>query len=254
MERPGGVGGSLVEAAAGPVSAVVVFGIAWLRLAPWRCRQQAPRQVGVRRLYTYLVALVAVAVLAVGVGGLLWVLADALTSAPGTAPVDWWRDRVAQFATLTLVGLPVWVVYWRPGVPVEADEARSLCAAAVRVPGADRERPGAAVSARPMRRIGVLTLVLGAAPSASLVSNLAHDVAIAIVAGLLVAHHALTLRADARTRAATATRRSRTGRGGLARARAGCLGRLRARWSGAAKNRRLEVEVLSEAPRSPERI
>jgi Domain of unknown function (DUF5671) len=247
VERPGGVGGSLLEAAAGPVSVVVVFGIAWLglRLA---VREQAQADVRVRRVYTYLVALVSVAVLAVGVGGLLWVLADALTSAPGTSTSDWWRDRVAQFATLTLVSLPVWVAYWRPGVPVAADEAGSLSRRiyaylVLIVSGLVLLYSAVDAAYR------VLTLLLGATPSASLMSNLAHDLALAIVAGLLVAHHALTVRADARA-SAVASKEDAEAIEVVWRVRAPDASRLQ-RFERELKKNGVEVEVISEA-RSPE--
>src|SRR6185503_12538420 len=44
----------------------------------------------------------------------------------------------------------------------------------------------------------LLTLVLGAPATATLASDLAHDAADALVAGVLVGYHALVLRADAR--------------------------------------------------------
>src|SRR6202011_2342905 len=44
-------------------------------------QSEALRQAGVGRLYTYLVALVALGVLATGVAGLLWTLGDVVFSA-----------------------------------------------------------------------------------------------------------------------------------------------------------------------------
>ena len=85
---------------------------------------EAPRQAGIRRLYTYVIALVALGVLTSGVAGLLWTLCDVLF-APGAATGDFWRERVALFATLVIVGLPVWLLHWRPSAG-SVDEARSL--------------------------------------------------------------------------------------------------------------------------------
>jgi hypothetical protein len=62
---PAGVGGSLVQAAAGPVSVAIVYGIGWWYqrsvIARLARELEVPRQVGVRRIYEYLTALVALA-------------------------------------------------------------------------------------------------------------------------------------------------------------------------------------------------
>ena len=198
IERPGGVGGSLLQAAAGPVSIVVVHGCAWLytRAALRQHALETPRQAGVRRLYTYLVALISLLMLVVGVAGLLWVVADALTSAPGTAGADWWRDRVAAFVTLTVVGLPVWLLHWRPTAATTSDELTAfsrrlyvyltLIAASLTLLGS------AALAA-----YRLLTLVLGARPEPSLSSELAHDLANALVAGVVIGYHWQALRGPA---------------------------------------------------------
>jgi hypothetical protein len=204
VDRPGGVGGSIWLAAAGPVSGVLVYSAAWFVAARGAraIETEAPRQIGTRRLYTYLVTLVALVALAVGIAGLLWVVGDALTGAPGTATGDWWRDKVALFVTLTIVGLPLWVVHWKPPESVDADEARSLSrrlylylvliAASLTLLFSV-----AAVAYR------LLTILLGAPANASLASELAHNLADAIVAGLLVAYHVYAVRRDMRTAPAT---------------------------------------------------
>jgi hypothetical protein len=201
VERPGGVGGSILQAAAGPVSGVLVYGAAWFvvaRATRGTAEAETPRQIGTRRLYTYLVALVALVALTVGIAGLLWVLGDALTGAPGTATGDWWRDKVALFVTLTIVGLPLWVLHWKPPELIDADEAHSLSrrlylylvliAASLAVLFSV-----AAVAYR------LLTILLGAPATASLASDLAHNAADAVVAGLLVAYHVVALRSDMRS-------------------------------------------------------
>ena len=156
---------------------------------------------------------------------------------------------MAQFATLTLVSLPVWVAYWRPGVPVAADEAGSLARRiyaylVLIVSGLVLLYSAVDAAYR------VLTLVLGATPSASLMSNLAHDLALAIVAGLLVAHHALTVRADARL-SASSTETEAEEVEVVWRIRAPDASRLQ-RLERELKKNGVEVEVLSEG-RSPER-
>jgi hypothetical protein len=205
VDRPGGVGGSLLQAAAGPVSIIVVYGCAWLytrsALADQAPRVALPvgqadglagretvRQAGVRRFYTYLVALIGLVALAVGAAGLLWVVGDALTSAPGTAGGDWWRDRVSGFATVTVVGLLVWLLHWRPGTSVGVDELTAfsrrlyvylaLIAASLTLLGS------AAFAA-----YRLLTILLGASAGPSFASELAHDLANALVASVVIAYH-----------------------------------------------------------------
>jgi hypothetical protein len=247
VERPGGVGGTLLQAAAGPVSGVLVYGGAWLIAARAEIEVEAPRQLGARRLYRYLVAFVALATLAVGVGGLLWIVADALTQAPATVRGDWWRDRAAAFITAIVVGLPLWLTHWTPSDAIDADEARSfsrrlyvylvlIASTLVLLYSL------AAVVYR------LLTLVLGAPPTASLASDLARDVADAIVAGALVAYHVLVLRADARLAPAPSPSEHEAGiaeavvrlRGGDGATLLTALDRLR--------QAGFEVEVLSETP------
>ncbi len=200
VDRPGGVGGDLLSAAAGPGSAVIVYGVAWAYQRQAVRRQaavfvEAPRQAGIRRLYTYVIALVALAVLTSGMAGLLWTLCDVLF-APGAATGDFWRERVALFATLAIVGVPVWLLHWHPSAG-SADEARSLArrlyvylsliAAMLTVVVA-----AAGVVYR------LLGLVLGGGFGQDVATDLSHAVALASVAALVAVYHWRVLRADAR--------------------------------------------------------
>jgi hypothetical protein len=200
VERPGGVGGDLLSAAAGPGSAVIVYGVAWAYQRQAVRRQaaafdEAPRQAGIRRLYTYVIALVALSVLTSGVAGLLWTLCDVLF-APGAATGDFWRERVALFATLAIVGLPVWLLHWHPTAE-SADEAHSLArrlyvylsliAAMLTVV--------VAMAGVVYRLLG---LVLGGSFGQDVATDLAHAVALASVAALVAVYHWRVLRADAR--------------------------------------------------------
>jgi hypothetical protein len=211
VPRPGGVGGSLALAAAGPTSAAIVYGVGWLyqrRALADQARLQAelPRQAGVRRLYTYLVALVALGVLAAGAGGVLWTLADLATNAPKTLdPATWWREQISLYTTLLAVGLPVWLLHWGPVArpagdrPAAQAEARSLArrlyvyltllAGVLALLGA-----GAAAAKQ------LLDLALGAAATPSAMTNLARALAVAAVAGVAVGYHQRVLRADEEAR------------------------------------------------------
>ena len=200
VERPGGVGGDLLSAAAGPGSAVIAYGVAWAYQRQALRRQaavfdEAPRQAGIRRLYTYVIALVALAVLTSGVAGLLWTLCDVLF-APGATTGDFWRERVALFATLVIVGLPVWLLHWHPNAG-SADEARSLArrlyvylsliAAMLMVV--------VAMAGVVYRLLG---LALGGSFGQDVATDLAHAIALASVAALVAVYHWRVLRADAR--------------------------------------------------------
>lgn len=210
VERPAGVGGNVLEAAAGPGSAAAIYGIAWL-YARAAIRQQAAHgaatdQPGIRRFYTYLVALLALGALAGGVGGLLWTLADVATSAAGARD---WREQAARFATLTLVGLPVWLAHWRPGSQVDDDEAQALprrLYGYLALIGSALVLVGSAVTAVYLP----LTVALGAAASSSLLTDLTHALALALVAVAVATYHWRQVRADARRQPAAAMRAAPT--------------------------------------------
>jgi hypothetical protein len=193
VEQPGGASGDLLQAAAGPGSVALVYGAAW-----WYQRgairaqasvyDEAPKQAGVRRLYTYLVALVGLSVLVVGVAGLLWTLADVVVSGGGT-----WREQVALYATLAIVGLPVWALHWHPRV--DSSEAHSLARRLylyVSLSVALLALIGSVVTAL-YRLIGV---ALGASFGTSVALDLTHALAIAVVAGTVAGYHWRILRAD----------------------------------------------------------
>ncbi len=73
---------------------------------------EIPRQAGVRRIYAYLVAAVGLTVLIGGVVGQLTLLVDMLTSST-TVGLAYYREQVAWFTAMILVGAPVWLLPWR---------------------------------------------------------------------------------------------------------------------------------------------
>jgi hypothetical protein len=199
--EPGGVSGTILEAAAGPASVTLVFGAAWAyqRAALRRQEQlyqEAPRQADVRYFYVHLVALIALATWTVGVTGLLWTLADVAFNSTAAIAPEAWRNNVALFTTLTMVGLPVWLVHWRPSVD-DPREARSqgrrlylylsLIAATLAFIG------GAAAAL-----YRVLGLALGEPFAAQVAHDLLNALAVSLVAGLVAGYHWQILRADAR--------------------------------------------------------
>jgi len=227
VDRPGGVGGSLAQAAAGPASLLCLYGVSWLyhrRAIRFQAQAQPemPRQAGVRRLYVYLVSLVALATLATGAGGLLWTVADLLTNARHTVnPETWWREQISLHSSLLVVGLPVWLLHWGPALArSRRSEVRSPTSAGPPPQTSDfgLRTSDLEETSSLSRRIylyvtllaGVLALlgagvtavyqvyllVLGAAATPSVITNLARALAVAAVAAVVVTYHLRTLRQD----------------------------------------------------------
>src|SRR5207302_11160663 len=101
--------------------AVIICGCAWIWLRAELARDagevEGPRRSGVRRVYTRLVAFLALATLAVGAAGLLWTLSDQLLTPLTGLTAGEWRDRTSLFITLAVVGTPMWMLHWRAWPP-----------------------------------------------------------------------------------------------------------------------------------------
>ncbi len=100
-----------------PVPLVIVGAVFWAY--HWQVLRhdanqapEVPRQAGVRRIYAYLVAAIGLGVLLSGVGGLLSILVDLLTT-PDEIGLAYYREQVALFTAMTVVGVPVWLIPWR---------------------------------------------------------------------------------------------------------------------------------------------
>ncbi|HKV86864.1 MAG TPA: DUF5671 domain-containing protein [Candidatus Dormibacteraeota bacterium] len=118
VESPGGVNpNDLSGALATPTSQLIVYGIAWVlvmrRLTRDAGTQEADRQAAIRRLYTNLASLVALAAWAAGAAVLLGTLAEQLEAQVIGARASDWKDPSSLAATLMVVGLAVWLAYWR---------------------------------------------------------------------------------------------------------------------------------------------
>lgn len=117
VSSPGGASNDVLAAAAGPVSQVLVFGVAWVlvrrRLARDAGTQEADRQAGVRRLYTNLASLVSLAAWTVGAGGVLWTLAEQIEAPIIGVGAPAWKDPISLWITLVAVGLAIWIAHWR---------------------------------------------------------------------------------------------------------------------------------------------
>jgi hypothetical protein len=117
VNNPGNTRGDVIALLAQPVSLLLVYGIAWYlirrRLARDTGTHEADRQAGIRRLYTNLVALVSMAVLAVGAGGVLWTLAEQVEAPLIGVNASDWKDPISRWVTLLVVGAVVWLAHWR---------------------------------------------------------------------------------------------------------------------------------------------
>ncbi len=221
VPRPGGVGEQLALALAGPASLLVVYGMSWLYhrralILQALAQPELPRQAGIRRLYVYLVSLLALHVFATGAGGVLWTLADLLTNAPHTInPATWWREQASLHISLIAIGLPVWLRHWgpvaRPAIPLAASETGPAGAVSSETASLARR-----LYLYVTLLVGVLALLgsviaavqqtfslaLGVSATPAVVTNLARALSVAIVAGLAVYYHARVLRRDLRDLAA----------------------------------------------------
>ncbi|MBI4213551.1 MAG: hypothetical protein HY534_04510 [Chloroflexi bacterium] len=114
VESPGGITALNLDVLARPLSTVLVFGSVWVatrhRLRRDTAEAESPRQAGVRRLYQHLVALLSLAAVAMGLGNLLYALLEVVI--PPSLPT--WRDPLSFSLTLIAVGLPMWLLHWKP--------------------------------------------------------------------------------------------------------------------------------------------
>ena len=205
VNNPGGVGNNLAAGLAGPVSLVAVYGVAWLlvgrRLARDARSLESDRQAGIRRLYTNLAALVALAAGAIGAGGLLWNLVEQVEARAIGVGANDWRDPVSLWATLLGVGTAVWLAHWRPAPPAQERQSLSrrlyvwaaLLASVLAVLGGG---------------VGMLTALLrqvfSTSPKLADTANLdfGHYLAVIAVAAGVGVYHWRILRADAAARPA----------------------------------------------------
>jgi len=118
VAQPSGLAGDAVPALAGPVAACIVFGAAWALgrrdLARDASMLGMTRQAAIGRLYQHLVAAVSLATFASGLGLLLWTLTDQFLGSGTTIAAMDFRDEISLGVTLVVVGLPVWLLFWRP--------------------------------------------------------------------------------------------------------------------------------------------
>jgi len=107
-----------VQRIGGPISVGVPLGMVWAYYGYWLNRHieatgDQVRQAGMKRLYYYILAFIGLVVSFFGVATLFSFLIDLLTGS-GLLGNDSLRDTLATSISSLVVGLPLWLMTWRP--------------------------------------------------------------------------------------------------------------------------------------------
>ena len=105
-----------IQQIGGPISIGVPLGLVWAYYGYWLNRHieaigDRVRQAGMKRLYNYILALIGLAVAFVGVTSLFRFIIDMLTGSLLSASA---RGTLASSISSLLVGIPLWLMTWRP--------------------------------------------------------------------------------------------------------------------------------------------
>jgi hypothetical protein len=108
----------LMQEVGGPISIGIPLGMVWAYYGYWLNRHiesvgDAVRQAGMKRLYSYILALIGLAVSFVGVAALFAFMIDMMTGF-GITSSDSFRRHLASSISSLIVGLPLWLAMWRP--------------------------------------------------------------------------------------------------------------------------------------------
>jgi hypothetical protein len=112
--------GSILLEISDPVAYAIPFGVVWayygrILSAEMNAQPDAPRRAGLRRLYYYILSLFGLLAAFIGIQLLLSNLIDIAIS-QRTVWGNALRDNLAAAIAALLVGLPLWVIAWRPMV------------------------------------------------------------------------------------------------------------------------------------------
>ena len=110
--------GNLIEDIRGPLSIGVPLGMVWAYYGYWLRRHieatgDKVREAGMKRLYDYILSAIGLVVAFIGVTTLLAFLIEALTGL-GVVLSDAMRGMLATSISSLAVGLPLWLMTWRP--------------------------------------------------------------------------------------------------------------------------------------------
>jgi hypothetical protein len=186
-----------------PLSAALVFGLAWLYHARAVAAEaslagERREQATIRWLYEYLAALVGLVAVAVGLGGTVATLLDLLVQPGAVRPTSWWEDRVSLFATLAAVGLPLWLAYWtRQQREAATPLARGSVVRRIYLLAVFALAVLTLLSSGVFALYQVMRLALGELWTASQTTDLISAASAAAVAAVLLVYHLRVFREDA---------------------------------------------------------
>jgi hypothetical protein len=161
----------------------------------------APRQASVRRFYLYLVAFVGLGLTAVGAAYLLGLALDLVFGATDVLDTgrDWAPRQASEFLAITIVGAGAWLWHWyriqhqRAASPAEERGATTrrvylyLILAATMI---------AVLVSLAIVLYELFQLILGVGSLETLAADISRTTGIVIVAGAVLAYHAMILRRD----------------------------------------------------------
>ncbi|HVX29927.1 MAG TPA: DUF5671 domain-containing protein, partial [Nitrolancea sp.] len=161
----------------------------------------APLGPSLRRLYTYLVALVGLAFTGVGSAWVLGILIDLLFGGSRTVSVSstFWRTDVARFGSFALVGAAAWLWQWKAAEQRVAEDEASERGATTRRIYLYATLAASLVAILVSLAVVIYRLIsaiLGVHAGANLTSSLSTALGVVIVAGALLAYHFVVLRRD----------------------------------------------------------
>ena len=109
---------NFIDQIGGPVSIGLPLGAVWAYYGYWLNRHieavgDRVRQAGMKRLYNYILAFIGLVVAFVGVTSLFQFIIDMVTSS-GIVLSDSLRNNLATSISSIIVGLPLWLIMWRP--------------------------------------------------------------------------------------------------------------------------------------------
>src|SRR6266498_2729375 len=108
----------IIRQIGGPISIGVPLGMIWAYYGHWLDRHieavgDRVRQAGMKRLYNYVLSFIGLVVAFIGVAALLNFLID-VTTQFGFSFTDSLRNNLTASLSSLVVGLPLWLIMWRP--------------------------------------------------------------------------------------------------------------------------------------------
>lgn len=190
-----------------PPLSVVPFALLWLyhsRQVTGEARRfgDDATRATIRRLSTYVVALVGLVAASIGLAYVLGIVLDFLLGGTRTTLVhgaDWWREQVSIFAPYALFGAAVWVWPWyraEASLTIDPRVERQATSRRVYLYVVLASTVVAILGGLAYAIYRILAVILDVIPSDRLISDISISVGILLVAGALFAYHGTVLRQD----------------------------------------------------------